>query len=127
MKNYLIIGSIVLVVAVAGFFGFKMLGNKTATPTSVPSTSSAPAAETKSITLVEVATHKDATSCWMAIEGNVYDVTGFVPQHPGEDAILLGCGKDATEMFNTRPNDGTTHSNRARQMLQQFQIGILAK
>src|SRR5437868_319527 len=120
MKNYLIIGSLVLVVAIVGIFGFKMMGNKPA-PTASPSTSSSPAAEAKSITLAEIATHKDATSCWMAIEGNVFDVTSFIPDHPGEDAILLGCGKDATEMFNTRPNDGSTHSNKARQMLQRFQ------
>jgi cytochrome b involved in lipid metabolism len=63
----------------------------------------------------------------MAISGNVYDVTSFIPNHQGGDQILLGCGKDATDMFDSRPNDGTSHSNRARQMLLNYQIGVLAK
>lgn len=81
----------------------------------------------KTITLGEIAKHADKTDCWMAIEGNVYDVSAFVPKHPGEDAILLGCGKDATEMFNKRPNDGTSHSDRARTQLANFLIGKLSK
>ncbi len=125
MKNYIIITLVVLVLAAAGFFGFKMLGNKTSSNTVSDSTPT-PIAEMK-ITLEEIANHKDATSCWMVVEGNVYDVTSFIPNHPGGEQILLGCGKDATEMFNTRPNDGTSHSNRARQMLDGLQIGVLSK
>jgi cytochrome b involved in lipid metabolism len=78
------------------------------------------------ISLEEIAKHKDAGDCWMAIENSVYDVSSFVPKHPGEDAILMGCGKDATEMFNSRPNDGTSHSDRARVQLEKYKIGALS-
>ena len=35
------------------------------------------------------------------IDGKVYDVTAYTPDHPAGKALLKGCGKDATE-FNWR-------------------------
>jgi cytochrome b involved in lipid metabolism len=81
-------------------------------------------------TLAQIAEHSTKDSCWMSIEGKVYDVTPFIAGgfHPGKLAILLGCGKDATELFNTRPmGSGTAHSKRAREMLPKYYIGELAK
>ena len=80
-------------------------------------------------TLAQVSEHNSKDSCWMALEGKVYDVTPFVASgfHPGKSAILAGCGKDATELFNTRPmGSGTAHSERARKMLPKYYIGELA-
>lgn len=77
------------------------------------------------ITMEEVAKHADQNSCWLVIDNNVYDVTSFIPGHPGGLAILAGCGKDATALFNGRPNVGTSHSSRARDMLSGLQIGVL--
>lgn len=77
-------------------------------------------------TLAEVSAHATASDCWLAIDGKVYDVTGFIPGHPGKDAILQGCGKDATTLFQTRPmGSGTPHSERARDRLPDFYIGDL--
>lgn len=79
-------------------------------------------------TLAQVAEHANRESCWLAIEGKVYDVTPFVASgfHPGKDAILEGCGKDATTLFNTRPmGSGTAHSDKARGSLPKFVIGDL--
>ena len=37
----------------------------------------------------------------MIVDGQVLDVTSFLPDHPGgEKAILLYAGRDATEEFN---------------------------
>ena len=37
----------------------------------------------------------------MIVDGQVLDVTKFLPDHPGgEKAILLYAGRDATEEFN---------------------------
>lgn len=80
---------------------------------------------TKEITLEEISKHSTREDCWITIEGGVYDVTKFVPNHPGKDAILFGCGKDATPMFNKR-KDGTAHSDRARVQLSKLQIGVLS-
>lgn len=86
-----------------------------------------PAVITKAITMEEVGRHADQNSCWMVIGSNVYDVTSFITEHPGGPVILAGCGKDASILFNGRPNDGTSHSSRARNMLSSLQIGVLAK
>lgn len=81
----------------------------------------------KSYSLSDISTHSTAKDCWLTIEGKVYDVTKFIPTHPGGEAILQGCGKDATSMFNSRPNDGTSHSSKARDLLKNFLIGDLSK
>jgi cytochrome b involved in lipid metabolism len=85
--------------------------------------------QTSSHTLTEINTHKEATDCWMAVEGKVYDVSTFIAsgKHKGGLTILNGCGKDATELFNIRPNSGTPHSQKARELLSQFYIGDLSK
>ena len=78
-------------------------------------------------TLAQVAAHATADDCWLAISGKVYDVTDFIPGHPGKDAILQGCGKDATTLFEERPmGSGTPHSDTARGRLPDFYIGDLA-
>ncbi|KAH6607808.1 l-lactate dehydrogenase cytochrome [Trichoderma cornu-damae] len=51
----------------------------------------------------DVAKHGDEKSCWVIIHGNAYDVTEFLPEHPGGEEIILkyaGQGKDATQEFD---------------------------
>ncbi|KAH7327929.1 FMN-dependent dehydrogenase-domain-containing protein [Stachybotrys elegans] len=49
----------------------------------------------------EVAKHADAKSCWVIVHGKAYDVTEFLPEHPGGQKIILKyAGKDATEEFD---------------------------
>jgi cytochrome b involved in lipid metabolism len=84
----------------------------------------------RNISLTEIAEHAVEADCWMAIDGAVYDVTGFIASgnHGGGEAILQGCGKDATELFDTRPmGSGTPHSSKARGFLPGFKIGDLAQ
>jgi len=84
----------------------------------------------KTFTLAEVKKHSTAEDCYLAIEGKVYDVTKFIAsnKHPGGEAIVQGCGKDATTLFNTRPmGSDTPHSDKARSFLPSFYIGDLAK
>lgn len=43
------------------------------------------------------------TDCWIAVKGQVYDVTPYLQEHPGGvAAIVMNAGKDATEDFEVR-------------------------
>ncbi|KAF3901936.1 hypothetical protein ABW21_db0208111 [Orbilia brochopaga] len=53
------------------------------------------------LTSDEIARHNSADSCWVIIHGKAYDVTDFLPEHPGGSKIILKyAGKDATEEFD---------------------------
>ena len=73
----------------------------------------------------EVARHADKTDCWMAIAGQVYDLTAYLPQHPTDPGVILPwCGKDAGEAYRTKTK-GRPHSPYADQMLPKYRIGTL--
>jgi len=62
----------------------------------------------KTYTYDEVQQHKTAESCWVVLYGNVYDVTPFLPQHPGGSKIILQlAGTDATEEYDPIHPPGT--------------------
>jgi cytochrome b involved in lipid metabolism len=72
----------------------------------------------------EISKHNTENDCWLIIHGKVYDVTNYVSSHPGGKTIIEGCGKDATNLFETRPmGSGTSHSKKAREKLENFYIG----
>ncbi len=53
------------------------------------------APEEGTISQAELATHSDESSCWVLYEGEVYDITAFLPNHPNESEVLRPhCGKD---------------------------------
>ncbi len=43
----------------------------------------------KTFTLAEIAQHNKADDCWIIIDGKVYDVTKFLPSHPGGSKVVL--------------------------------------
>ena len=52
------------------------------------------------MTEADIAKHNTDKDCYVVIDGNVLDVTGFLKDHPGgKKAIMLYAGKDATEEF----------------------------
>ncbi|KAF4759208.1 hypothetical protein FOZ63_031254, partial [Perkinsus olseni] len=66
---------------------------------SAPATSAAPAGQ--SYTMDDISKHNSRDSCWVVIDGEVLDVTGFLPDHPGGDISILNYGgKDATAPFH---------------------------
>ena len=75
----------------------------------------------KEYTLAEIAKHKTEDDCWVAVNGQVLDVTSFLSDHPGgkmaimtfagkvcacgrlwrrERVVMLRTEQDATEEFN---------------------------
>lgn len=81
------------------------------------------------ISMDEVSKHNTADDCWFVIDGKVLDVTSFIASgnHPGKDAILAGCGKDATGLFTGMESPGKPHSEKAQEGSKQFIIGTLAQ
>jgi flavocytochrome c len=62
----------------------------------------APAVDTNTeYTLADVAKHNKKDDVWVVVNGQVLDVTNFLPDHPGgAKSLLLFAGKDASEEFN---------------------------
>jgi len=78
--------------------------------------------------LDDVARHGTKESCWMAINGKVYDATSFIARHPGGAVIALACGKDASVLYNLRPNTKKMpHPGEANSALEKLYIGDLKK
>ncbi|KAI0592797.1 FMN-dependent dehydrogenase-domain-containing protein [Biscogniauxia sp. FL1348] len=52
------------------------------------------------LTADEIKKHRTTSSCWLVVDGKVFDVTSYLSQHPGGPAILLKhSGQDATAEF----------------------------
>lgn len=78
-------------------------------------------------TLQDVAAHDSGEDCWMAIGGEVYDLTTYLPQHPTPPSVILpSCGTDATHAFNTKNRD-RPHSPYAASLLEKYRIGRLER
>lgn len=89
--------------------------------------------QSKTYTMDEVAQHNSKSDCWTVISDDVYNLTGYVNRHPGGDEILRACGKDGTELFDSRTTtdgqpvgSGTRHSQAAEEQLVQLKIGTLS-
>ncbi|KIK02814.1 hypothetical protein K443DRAFT_677278 [Laccaria amethystina LaAM-08-1] len=73
-------------------------------------------------TLEDVASHSNASSCWISRAGKVYDVSGFLNDHPGGDDLILNhAGKDVGDAM--RNEDEHMHSESAYEMLEEYLIG----
>lgn len=82
----------------------------------------------------QVSAHKTKSDCWTIINDSVYNITSYIPRHPGGDEILRACGADATTLFTQRETtdgeeigSGTPHSSTASAELARLKIGELAE
>ncbi|KAL1634753.1 hypothetical protein SLS56_002155 [Neofusicoccum ribis] len=71
--------------------------------------------------LSEVALHSAREDLWIAINGKVYNVSGYLDDHPGGEEILRGvAGKEATGAF-----EDAAHSEDAYKTMEKLLIGKL--
>lgn len=98
-------------------------GTAAGTATSSPTATGTANGTTKSYSMAVVADHNNSSSCWVAIDKTVYDLTKWIGDHPGgPDKIQAICGTDATQAFTTQhANDAVPH-----QRLAQFKIGTFS-
>jgi len=72
----------------------------------------------------EVAKHNTAESAWVSLNGKVYDVTQFIPNHPGgKEYLLISAGRDCTDLFNSYH----PFTKKPDAILPKYQIGILSR
>jgi cytochrome b involved in lipid metabolism len=76
----------------------------------------------KSYSIVEVSKHKTPADCWTSVNGNVYDLTKWIAEHPGgEQPILYMCGIDGSVAFNGQHGG----QSRPEKVLDAYLIGTL--
>ena len=75
--------------------------------------------ELKGYTKSEVAKHHTRDDVWIIVKGQVYDVTSYVDDHMGGDAILNHAGGDNTEAFYSDQHP----QPKAEDVLNEFHIG----
>jgi len=72
-------------------------------------------------TASQVVSHRQKEDLYIVIHDKVYDVSKFIEQHPGGQAVLIDQGGfDATEAF-----EEVGHSDFALEILKTYQIGVL--
>jgi cytochrome b involved in lipid metabolism len=99
--------AITLVVGEKEIPGEVVRGVKATTPT--PTASATPTTTSNALTLARVKANNTASSCWSIINGNVYNLTSWISNHPGgKSAITSLCGIDGTSAFNSQ------HRNESR-------------
>jgi 4-hydroxysphinganine ceramide fatty acyl 2-hydroxylase len=75
-------------------------------------------------TAEDVARHNSPSSCWVTRGGKVYDVSAFLPDHPGGDDIVLKHAGQPVDAVMKNP-DEHDHSESAYEMLDEYIVGRL--
>jgi len=74
----------------------------------------------------EISEHQTPEDCWMVIEGKVYDLSNYLPNHDRWLDIRDWCGRDATQDYNDKAGLNRAHSPKADEMLAEYLIGDLS-
>lgn len=73
----------------------------------------------------DVASHNTSKSCYVTVGTKVYDLTSFLPDHPGGgDLILEYGGKDVTDIL--RDELSHSHTEAAYEILDESLVGFVA-
>jgi len=75
-------------------------------------------------TTEDVSRHTTLSSCWVTRGSKVYDVSAFLPDHPGGDDLILRYAGRAVDDIMRSP-DEHEHSDSAYEMLEEYVVGRL--
>ena len=96
---------------------------QTPTPTPTPTAKPTPTTTKASYTMEDVKKKSTSAACWTVIDGNIYDLTKWIPVHRGgPQAITFLCGKDGTSSFKAQHEGASTPMS----ALANYFIGPLA-
>jgi putative Ca2+/H+ antiporter (TMEM165/GDT1 family) len=138
MKKVIGIALVLAVIVGGGVFAYIQM-NKDEQPVVVDQSTEDQALEVETsdqevFTASEVADHNSKQDCWTIISGSIYDITEYIPRHPGGDEILAACGTDGTTLFTQRTDasgnevgSGTPHSSSATSQLERYKVGTVSQ
>ena len=93
------------------------------TPTPTPTAKPTPTTTQARYTMDDVKKKNTSAACWTVIDGNIYDLTKWIPVHRGgPQAITFLCGKDGTSSFKAQHEGASTPMS----VLANYVIGPLA-
>jgi cytochrome b involved in lipid metabolism len=75
------------------------------------------------LTFEEVSQHNSPEDCWLIINGKVYDITSYKDHPGGTEMLYQWCGKESSETFSTKENQGRDHEEWAYDLLGEYYIG----
>jgi DMSO/TMAO reductase YedYZ heme-binding membrane subunit/predicted heme/steroid binding protein len=75
-------------------------------------------------TLTDVQANNSKNSCFVALNGDVYDITNFISEHPGGAAIEDRCGQVLDDFASIHPGGDLTSGFLLGQ-LEEYKVGIL--
>lgn len=76
---------------------------------------------TAEYTIEDVNKHNSQGDLWVVYNGEVYDVSKFVDEHPGGEEVLADLGgQDITTEF-----DDIGHSDEAHEIMPRLKVGVL--
>jgi cytochrome b involved in lipid metabolism len=73
------------------------------------------------ISIDEMLQHRSPLDCWMALYGDVYDVTEYAPFHPNPHFVTDYCGLEVTKLFSG------AHDQSVVKVIRQRCMGRLSK
>lgn len=92
-----------------------------AAPAAAEEPAAAGADPNTAMTFADVEKHVVEDDCWLVVDSKVYDLTEFLPDHPGgKKAPLIYAGKDATEEFNMLHKPEILEK-----YAKQYQVGVI--
>lgn len=90
---------------------------------SLPPVAGSATGDERAVGTSELARHARADDCWMAINGEVVDLTTYLPEHPSPLSVVVPwCGKEASAAYATK-GKGRPHSAYADALLTRYRIG----
>lgn len=78
-------------------------------------------------TAEQVAAHSTPNDAWVIFQGNVYDITKFIPLHPGGAVLNSYLGRDVEKVWTNGGFSKHLESNAAYSILSGYKIGRLVE
>jgi cytochrome b involved in lipid metabolism len=82
------------------------------------------AAEPDCISMAELQQHNSQSDCWVALHGNVYDLTSYANRHPGGARVVSNlAGMDGTSQYGRFHSQGLLSSLSSNTLVGRLQTG----